>query len=159
MAIVVSRHTFIDASCPIQEGSRFAAVVVHISCPIKVTHLLFTSVASCSKLSKRDPFFIDASCTKFKKADPFIDASCCPFKKAAACGRSSQLSNKRRLFRGRSCSHQLPNNSDPFIDTCCLIQEGGRFAAVVSNCPKETHNNFFDGSCTKSKRRVIISTS
>jgi hypothetical protein len=35
------------------------------------------------------------------------------------------LSNKRRLFRGRSCSHQLPNNSDPFIDTCCLIQEGG----------------------------------
>ena len=45
-----------------------------------------------------------------------------------------------QIKKARNSFHQLPNKSDPIIDASCPIKEGGHFAAVVPNCPKETHN-------------------
>ena len=144
---------------PIKKGGRDAAVVVS-RCSI-VTHLLMP----VAKLKKRP--LCGRSVPRCPKETHYLLMPVAPTQKGGRLTAvvvssrpkivthllmpvAHQFKKKvvTRPYLFSSNSHHL-SNRDPSIDTSFPIKEGGRFAAVVPNCPEEIDPFLIiDASCT-----------
>ena len=149
---------FVNTSCTNKKGGRVAAVVVsrcsivtHLLMPVaklkkrplcgrsgprcpKETHNLLMPVAPIQKGGRLTAVVVSS---RPKKVTHLLMPVAHQFKKKVVTRPYLFSSNSHPL--GIKPANHL-SNRDPSIDTSFPIKEGGRFAAVVPNCPEETHS-------------------